>query len=454
MRILGLVFILIISVTCSAQGILEGYIKESLESNLALQQKVFSYKASINALKEARRMFLPNISIEARYSGSSGGRVDEYDIGEIINPIHKKLNELDANSNFDEDVDPLRIRFLRPTEQETKVRLVQPIYQAEAFIGKRIQSDMVEIKKAEVEAYKRELVAEVKTAYFRYLIATEALKVFDQAEKQLDANLRTAQSLVKNGKATGNVTYRIEAEISTLQAELASAEKDHYLAAAYFNFLLNKPFSEAISIDSGFVKNSASGLKLEDETNKAMQNREELEQLRFSKQISQSNIRLSRASSIPSLAAVGEYGIQGTSYNIGKDDDYIIGSLLFQWNISSFFKKRPKVQQAKFDLKFYDTRLREVQNQIGLEVSRSYFNLVEAEKRIKAAEDKLVSAQKNYDIVFKQFSQSSISHIELIDAQTTLFEARIQAVIANYNYLIRQAEYEKVTAAYTFPDEN
>ena len=434
----------------SAQKILEQYLQDAIQTNLALQQKIFSYQKSINALKEARRMFLPEITFESRFTAASGGRIDEYPIGDIINPIHRSLNELDPQNDFDTDVDPLAIRFFRPTEQENKLQLVQPLFQAELHLNKKIQRDMMHIRESEVKAYQRELVAEVKQAYYNYLIAVEALKIFDQAEKQLEANLKTSQSLVRYGKATNNVTYRIEAEVSSLQAERASAEKGLYLAAAYFNFLLNKPFSSEIEVDSGFARTSAAEIVLEQEREKAMQDREELQQLRFSKNISQKSISLNRSSSLPGLFAVIDYGIQGVDYNIHPDDDFFFGSIILRWNLSSFYRKSPRVKQAKFELATFDVKLKEVQNQVGLQVSEAYFDLVEAEKKIIAAEAKLVSAQKNYDIVQKQFGQSTISHIDMLDAQTIFFESRIQAIIANYNYLIKQAVYEKVTASFDF----
>jgi len=55
------------------QNALEQYIQQGLASNLALQQKEFSFEKSLQALREAKGMFLPTIGVEARYSAAGGG---------------------------------------------------------------------------------------------------------------------------------------------------------------------------------------------------------------------------------------------------------------------------------------------------------------------------------------------------------------------------------------------
>jgi outer membrane protein TolC len=76
MKNLGFIVILIISIHSSFanDNVLDAYISEGLENNLALKQKEFSLKKSIKELHEARGKFLPSISIEGRYSRAGGGR--------------------------------------------------------------------------------------------------------------------------------------------------------------------------------------------------------------------------------------------------------------------------------------------------------------------------------------------------------------------------------------------
>ena len=57
----------------SAQEVLEEYVKYGLDNNLALQQKQTGYEKSLEALREARGLFYPSLSLGARYTAAEGG---------------------------------------------------------------------------------------------------------------------------------------------------------------------------------------------------------------------------------------------------------------------------------------------------------------------------------------------------------------------------------------------
>ena len=77
---------------------LDGYIKEALKNNLALKQQQLSYKSSLQALEEAKALFLPTFSVEARYSMARGGRIIDIPTGDLVNPVYDNLNLLNRIS--------------------------------------------------------------------------------------------------------------------------------------------------------------------------------------------------------------------------------------------------------------------------------------------------------------------------------------------------------------------
>ena len=92
--------ILIIPASLNGQQILNDYVKYGIDNNLMLKQKQAGYKKSIEALREARALFYPNISFNARYTVSEGGRVIEFPVGDLLNPVYSTLNTLTASSMF------------------------------------------------------------------------------------------------------------------------------------------------------------------------------------------------------------------------------------------------------------------------------------------------------------------------------------------------------------------
>jgi outer membrane protein TolC len=55
-----------------AQSKLDEYIKEGLSSNQSIKQQTFMLEKNVYALKEAKSMFLPNISFLTTYTKADG----------------------------------------------------------------------------------------------------------------------------------------------------------------------------------------------------------------------------------------------------------------------------------------------------------------------------------------------------------------------------------------------
>jgi len=153
--------------------VIERYVEQGLKNNLSLMQKEFSYRKSLEALSEARGMFMPSIVIEARYSRAGGGRIIDFPIGDLVNPVYSTLNQLlDVSGMPTQDFPALENRlipFLREEEQDTKLRVVQPIFEPSVYYNYRIMSDLKDSGAADRDAFRRRLVADIKGAYFSYL---------------------------------------------------------------------------------------------------------------------------------------------------------------------------------------------------------------------------------------------------------------------------------------------
>ncbi len=86
------VFCCLAIISIKAQDVIDSYVQEGLKSNIALKQKEYSYQKSLEELKEARRMFFPVVSVEAKYSRNEGGRTIDLPYGDLLNPVYNNLN--------------------------------------------------------------------------------------------------------------------------------------------------------------------------------------------------------------------------------------------------------------------------------------------------------------------------------------------------------------------------
>ena len=453
-------FSILITACVSAQvqsDILNNYINQALESNLALQQKELSYEKSLAALQEAKSMFLPKLSLEARYTMARGGRSINFPVGDLLNSVYGNLNVLNEvnsqNPDFPEiekypTVPNQTIDFLRTREHETMFRVLFPVFNSAIIYNNRIQKDMSQAERISVDVYKKELIKEVKIAYYNYLKATQGVELFENTKELVNENLRTANSLFNNHKVTIDVVYSAETQVKGVEQQAAVVYKNQQIAEAYFNFLLNRNFDEPIIIEKNATIQPIM-IPLEEARNMALQHREELTQLNYYMGATEINIKLNKGNSLPQINLVADYGIQGETYAFNTNSDFARGSLVLSWNIFD----RPnhaKVQQVQIEKEILRNKINETQQQIGLEVVNAYYDLEAALKNIDLAKAEVESSQKAYNLVNKKFAQGQANVVELTNARTDKTNAQMKLIISKFDYLIEQAEFERAASINTF----
>ncbi len=430
----------------------EKYIQEGLQSNLTLKQKQASYEKSIFALKEAKGLFLPNLSLNARYSVADGGRIIDFPVGDMMNPVYSTLNQMTQTNQFPQ-IENEEIQFMRPTEHETKLRLVQPLFNSQIYYNSKIKSELTNVEKADIESYKRELVAEIKTAYYNYLKTVQVLKLTEKTTELLKENIRVNERLFANDKITIDNVYRSKAELSKLEQNIAEAVKYNKSAKAYFNFLLNKPLESEIEISDETII-SFTETELQYSTENAINNREELYMLKSYENVNNYNLKMNKFNKAPNLIAVVDYGFQGAEYNFTSDDDFIMASLVLSWDLFKGFQNKSKIRQATIDKQIIETKYKETENQIRLQVINSYYELEAAGKAITAAEQEKLSAGKSFEIINKKYKEGQANLIQFIDARTTMTNAEYNVIITTYDYKIKYADFERTACLYEIKTEH
>ncbi len=434
----------------AAQDPLDLYIEQGLKNNLALQQQEFSLDQSLEALKEARGMFFPSISIQARYSRAGGGRLIEVPIGDLVNPVYKSLNTLfnfhDIPPLFPTDLPNEVFPFLREKEQETKIRVVQPLFQPAIYHNYKIKSSLSRVQHAQVSIFKRQLIADIKTAYYNYAKTLSVIELLDKTRELLEENLRISKNLVENGKATEDVVFRAEAEIADLDQKRAEAEKNNILAATYFNFLINRDLDESIKIDNDRFSYLPETVELKKAVRHALAHRDEFAQMQNAIRAASHQIGVAKSNFLPSLFAVIDYGIQGEQYRLGKDDDFWMASLIFEWTLFNGNKNRAKKAQALLEKRKFEVQKQELEKQIQLQVKDEYHALEAARLAVKAAAEKEKAAKRSFEIVAKKYKYGMSPQIEFLDARTTYTNAAISSIIARADFFIKKAQFERVSA--------
>ena len=109
--------------------ILERYIRQSLDSNLALHQRNFDLQTSQLDLKRAQSLFYPQAGFSSQYTLAHGGRTQDIPVGDLLNSVYSTLNQLTGSNKFPQ-VPNQSIAFLPNDYHDTKLEISVPLVQA------------------------------------------------------------------------------------------------------------------------------------------------------------------------------------------------------------------------------------------------------------------------------------------------------------------------------------
>lgn len=430
----------------AAQNTLDQYIKQGLEGNLALHQKSFDLQQAELDLKRAKTLFYPQASFNSQYTVASGGRKQDIPIGDLLNNVYSTLNQMTGQSKFPQ-VNNQSISFLPNDFHDTRLEISMPLINSDIYYNRAIKQELIHTQQADMDIYKRELVKNIKEAYYQYLQAGKAVDIYTNALALVNENLRVSEKFLQNNMTTKETVLRAKAQVSQVKASLIAAANQQQNAAAYFNCLLNQQFESPINADSTLFEkvNTTATAELE-----VPVRREELTKLQSAQKVAGTSIKMSRSYLVPKLNAFYHVGYQGFGFRFNSDQFYQLGGLQMQWDLFKGNDNKYKIRQSQLQLDALGNQYKDVEQQLSLQVRTSLNNYRSAIQTMQALNDEVQSTQETYRFAERRFREGQALQIELIDARTQLTSAQLNYSLAQLAVLTRAAELERATAAYNF----
>lgn len=425
-----------------SQSKLDNYIQIGLTTNEVIKQHNFDINKSVYALKEARSLFYPTVSLNANYTKAEGGRTIDIPMGDLLNPVYNTLNQI-TNSNAFPTLQNQSVLINPDNFYDAKIHTTMPLLNFEIIYNKRIKMQQSSLQKIELEIYKRELVKEIKIAYYKYLQSIEGVKIYQDALKLVKENQRVNQSLFKNDKINRTAVLRSDNEVIRIEANLETAKQVNNNAKSYFNFLLNQKLDTEIEVDS------ENELLPNVMANENTQNREELSQLSLFKELNGNVGKLTQSYWFPKLSGFADLGFQDFDFEVNKQSRYYFAGLGLEWNIFSGNKNKYKLRQVEEDTKKISSQIDNVKQQLLLQFQVSQNNLKSALEQFNADKNQKASAKKYNEDITKLYKEGQAIYIELLDAQNQWVNAQLNTNISLYNSWIAFAELERANAAFT-----
>jgi outer membrane protein TolC len=426
-----------------SQSTLDTLIAIGLTNNSGLKQKNLELNKAESALKEARGLFLPQIAFQAEYTYAEGGRTIALPVGDLLNPVYSTLNALTASQAFPQ-IQNVNEQFLPNDFHDTRIRTTLPIFNSEIIYLNKIRKLNIEGISAEVIVYKRELIRDIKVAYFNYHQSKQAEIIYENAIITLNSNLAITEALIRQEKALPVARLKAQAELLQVETDLGNARNTTKNALAYINFLINRPLDTQIQIK---LKPEIPELIIES-TN--LTGREELIQINSGINQKKGLLKISQARNYPNLGTFFDAGYQGFGYEFDDTQQYYLGGFRLNWNLFSGMQNKQKTNQAKIEIQQLELKYDEITRQLEMQLEITIREFNNKIMQIKSAEKALELAKEEYRLTSLSYKQGASLPIELNESFRKLMTSELQLEILKSQALVSYSKYERASASYNF----
>ena len=423
---------------------LEAYLKTGLENNLVLKQKNITLEQAMLSLKMANGMFAPSLTFLGNYLNGTGGRSISFPVGDLLNPVYSTLNQLTGSNQFPQ-IPNVNTNFLPQDFYDVRARASMPLLNTDLIYNRKIKDRQVVLQELEVQIYRRELIRNIKVAYFNYLSALEGISIYQSAFTRAQEGKRVSESLLANGKGLPAYVLRAQSEIENIRAQLTDAERQAENGKLYFNFLLNRKPDEAI--DTDYLPELTHIAKLLEEESTASR-REELQKLQTAQELNRQVVNMNKFFWTPRISGFIDVGAQSENLEYNDNSNYTL--LGFQLEVPLFagFNNRHKITNSQLDLQNTDLNIQTVNRQLNMSTQVSKNSLISSYQNYLSALKQLEAAQSYQRLIEKGYREGLNSFIETVDARNQLTAAELSVRLNLYRVLAAEANLERETASY------
>ncbi|MEM9930431.1 MAG: TolC family protein, partial [Bacteroidota bacterium] len=399
-----------------------------------------------NQQEQARRNWRPSVDFQGSYLFAQGGRLIQFPIGDLFNPVYGALNQITQSSDFPTDLENENIQLTPNNFLDLQLQVQQPIFNSAIRYNQAIQDEILRLREIDQDIAKRELNYQVKTAYYDYLKTFEGLRILAASDELLQDVLRVNQRLVQYDKATAEVVADTEYQIAQLASQKAQLETQQTLAKALFNLLLQKDLSADITVDSSILATiDLTDVSLTERYDQALGNYLELRQVDQAYAINSLNRERIQASARPTLGAFGGVGYQTENFQTDIGGPLFTLGVSMQVNLFDGGKRKLQVEALQMEQEMLGNNRRQLEQQLEIGLLQQQQQLRQLRQQMTAETTQVEAAATSLRLTRSRYENNKVILLQLLEAENRYQTSQLQQLLTKYDYLKVLAELDRLT---------
>ncbi|TCC93833.1 TolC family protein [Pedobacter frigiditerrae] len=292
---------------------------------------------------------------------------------------------------------------------------------------------LTDVARLDADKNKEEVSYAVINTYFSLFKVMQSKKVIAQNLEAIASQLKQAQRFFEQGIVTKNDVLRFQLQQANVSLTDLEIENNRKIINYNLNILLGLSEDTEITIAESDLPLQAVQ-PLSNYISTAFANRQELQQLDLQNKVADFNIKSIKANTRPTVGVGANlYYINPSGSFIPPSEQFImpitIGATV-SWNVASLWNNKNKVAEAKIQQKEIGLQKDVLSDNVKTELNRNYQNYQLAVKRINVLETSIAQATENDRLLESKYKNNIASATDRIDAETLLYQAKINLELA------------------------
>ena len=401
-----------------------GALNTALQQNAAILKGKNDLEASYGIVVQTRAIALPQVQATGKYTDS-------------------EITTLQWPPGYS---------YAQPHQNwSTGVQIVQSIYDGGKLTAAvRAARLTKEQALAQYSTAIADALLSVRVAYYDVLLAAQQITVHEASVHLLQKELEDQQHRLDAGTVPKFNVLRADVAVANERPLLIQARNNYRIAKNNLSNLLGYNLPRDIWEDIPLQMTDTLDavpyqVNLPDAIQQALSRRTELVVLRKAEELQQINIINAKSGYKPTVQVFAGYNWFNSSYStdLGTHLDGWKAGGQMTWNIFDGLLTRGKVVQAKALHDKSITDLADQSRQIELEVRTDYSDFIEAKEVLDSQETVQAEAEEALREARARAEAGTGTQLDVLDAETSLTQARTTNVQALHDYAAARAKLER-----------
>ena len=332
-----------------------------------------------------------------------------------------------------------------PLNHKEMVAMKFPFPGTLALKGQIITEDVL-IAQKEFEIALRDLVTEIKLAYYDYLFVTEATRINEENQKLLQQMIAIAQAKFRVGQGKYSNVIMAQVELSKLANVIITLEQQRETIMARLNTLLNTsadlPLGMPIPIEEERIIST-----LDELYELAIQKRQEIQKQKLTITKMGLVVEMAKQMTYPDPTLGSSYfenrSIGELKHTEKMPMTFMTQRTLNPTNIAWFGHRNSYIHEMGVKIEAIEHRIEELESSFRFVVKKHHFGMETANRSIRLYRQTLLpQAQQALDAANTAYQAAQIDFLSFLDAQRTFLNLRIeeQRALRDYRQHLTQLE--------------